>query len=72
MNGLSTGSKAVFPEDNNVVDWAARGKRESGIGVQPAAQVGAALGAAAGIRDPREATMGTTGEEALGCSGLWG
>lgn len=72
MNGLSTGSKAVFPEDNNVIDWAARGKRESGTCVQPAARVGAALGAATGMRNPREATMGTTGEEALGCSGLWG
>lgn len=67
LNGLSTGSKAVLPEDNNVVARAARGNRKSGACVQPAPQLRAALGAATGMRNPREATtMGTTGEESPG------
>lgn len=72
MNALGIGSKAIFPKDDNMGTRAARGKRESGACVQPAPWVGAALGAATGMRNPREATMGTSGEEALGCSGLWG
>lgn len=43
LNGLSAGSKVVFPEDDNVAARAARGKRESGPRVQPAPRVGAAL-----------------------------
>lgn len=57
LNGLSTGSKAVLPEDDNMVVWAARGNGESGARVQPAPRVGAALGAA---------TWGTQGKPPWG------